>query len=138
MSKQSYTGWAGCLPCHGGVTIMTGAADKPAMTPEAMTMVAAYFKLLAEPLRLRLLQALRRDEHTVQQLVDVLNCSQANVSKHLKLLHEGGLLTRRKDGLHVFYRVSDPMIDTICDLVCSRQQGLMASRAAAFAPSGEP
>jgi ArsR family transcriptional regulator len=111
---------------------MAEAGDKPPMSVEAMAMVAGYFKLLAEPLRLRLLQELRRDERSVQDLVDALACGQANVSKHLKLLHDGGLLDRRKDGLHVYYRVSDPLIDTICDLVCTRQQGLLASRAAAF------
>jgi DNA-binding transcriptional ArsR family regulator len=116
---------------------MDECVDKPAMSGEAMGMVANYFKLLAEPLRLHLLQALRRDERSVQELVDMLNCSQANVSKHLKLLHEGGLLDRRKDGLHVYYRVSDPLIDTICDLVCNRQQGLLAKRAAAFAPGAK-
>ena len=102
------------------------------LTEEAIGQVAGYFKLLSEPLRLRILQVLREGERTVQQLVDELHCSQANVSKHLRLLLDGGLVARRKEGLNAYYRLADPVIDSLCGIVCNRQQGLLESRVAAF------
>lgn len=82
--------------------------------------VAARFKVLAEPMRLRLLQALRPGEQTVSALVKVMGASQANLSKHLAVLHRDGLVTRRREGLNVYYRIAEPSVFRLCDLVCGR------------------
>ena len=92
------------------------------LSPVALELVAARFKLLAEPMRLRLLQALHDSELNVTQLVEASGATQANVSKHLGLLCDAGILRRRKDGLHVFYAIADRMVFDLCSLVCSRLQ----------------
>jgi ArsR family transcriptional regulator len=80
--------------------------------------ISARFKALAEPMRLRILDALRRRELTVGELVAITGANQANTSKHLALLHREGFVRRRREGLHVFYRVSDPAVFDLCDVVC--------------------
>src|SRR5688572_18571390 len=101
-----------------------------ALPPEALELVAARFKLLAEPMRLRLLQALHDGELTVTELVEASGATQANVSKHLGLLCEAGMLSRRKDGMHVRYSIADPMVFELCNLVCSRLQADLQRKAA--------
>lgn len=91
--------------------------------------IAARFKALAEPMRLRVLDVLRRRERTVGELVRATGANQANVSKHLAVLHREGFVSRRRDGLHVYYGVSDPRVFELCDIVC----GELGRRAAAQA-----
>jgi DNA-binding transcriptional ArsR family regulator len=94
-------------------------------TEELLDGISARFKALAEPMRLRILDALRRRELTVGDLVEAVGAHQANVSKHLAVLFREGFVARRKDGLHVYYRVADPAVFELCDLVC----GTLADRA---------
>jgi ArsR family transcriptional regulator len=91
--------------------------------------ISARFKALGEPMRLRILDALRRREQTVGGLVEQLGAQQANISKHLALLHRDGLVARRRDGMHVYYSVADPSVFELCDLIC----GSLAERAGAQA-----
>ena len=105
------------------------------LSPEALELVAARFKLLAEPMRLRLLQALHEGELNVTQLVAASGATQANVSKHLGLLCDAGILRRRKDGMHVFYAISDPMVFDLCNLVCARLQADLQRKVTHFQPS---
>lgn len=84
----------------------------------ALRMVAERFKALSEPMRLRLISALMDGEKTVSQLVEETGGLQANVSKHLGLLLDAGLVGRRKQGLHSYYRITDPTVYELCDLVC--------------------
>jgi DNA-binding transcriptional ArsR family regulator len=85
-----------------------------------MELVAERFKVLAEPARLQILQALRGGEQTVSELVEATGLGQANVSKHLQMLHGLGFVERRKDGLYVHYRLSGEDIFRMCDLMCGR------------------
>src|SRR5690606_25245998 len=89
------------------------------LNDEAIELVASRFKVLAEPMRLRILNALRAGERTVSELVELTGANQANVSKHLGLLHRHRLVARRKEGLNVYYRISDPTTFDLCDLVCT-------------------
>ena len=83
--------------------------------------VAQRFKLLSEPVRLQLLNLLHvRGEMNVQQLVAATGQQQANVSKHLRQMADGGLLSRRRDGLYVYYAIDDPSLSGLCMLVCSQ------------------
>jgi ArsR family transcriptional regulator len=89
--------------------------------PEQLERAAQRFKILSEPVRLELLNQLQTtDEMTVSELVEATGHRQANVSKHLGLMAREGLLDRRKDGLYVFYRISDPTLSALCMLVCGR------------------
>jgi DNA-binding transcriptional ArsR family regulator len=88
------------------------------MTEATLEIVARRFRTLGEPFRLRLLQQLEQGEHTVGELVYLLEASQSNVSKHLQLLHDAGLVTRRRDGNSILYSISDPIVFELCRLVC--------------------
>ena len=88
------------------------------MNDKTFEMVAERFRALGDPLRLRLLAALNEGERSVSELVEETAASQANVSKHLSVLLQGGLIQRRKEGLRVFYSCTDPRIFQICDVIC--------------------
>jgi DNA-binding transcriptional ArsR family regulator len=90
------------------------------MTPELLELVAERFKALAEPARLHILNALRGGEQTVGELMQATGYGQANVSKHLQLLHGLGFVSRRKDGLYVYYWLSDESVFELCDIMCGR------------------
>ena len=86
---------------------------------EAIQLVAHRFAVLAEPMRLRLIQALFAGEKNVTELVAITEGTQANVSRHLQTLTNAHILGRRKEGLQVFYSISDPTIPKLCELVCN-------------------
>ena len=93
--------------------------SKP-LSPEALALVASLFRALSEPSRLRLVQALQSGERSVSELVAVSETTQSNVSKHLRVLQDVGLVARRQEGSTVYYRVADPLALALCDLVCDR------------------
>lgn len=82
--------------------------------------VAEYFSLLSEPMRLHLLDLLRDGEKCVQELVEATQTSQANVSKHLKVLWQAGILARRSAGTAAYYSVKDETIFHLCHIACQR------------------
>jgi DNA-binding transcriptional ArsR family regulator len=88
------------------------------LSPEALTQVAAYFQALAEPTRLRLLNLLREKGRSVGELAEATGYSAANVSRHLALLAQHGLLAREVRGTSVYYAIADPAIYELCNLVC--------------------
>lgn len=90
------------------------------MTAELYRMVAERFKALSEPVRLQMLDALRRGELTVSELVEKTGLGQANVSKHLQLLHTLGFVKRRKEGLFVYYAIASDDVFRLCDTMCGR------------------
>jgi ArsR family transcriptional regulator len=85
---------------------------------EVLDRVADKFRMLGDPTRLSILRVLMAGEKNVGAVVAETGQNQANVSKHLKMLAEAGMVSRRKEGLQVFYRVSDPLIDELCSMVC--------------------
>jgi DNA-binding transcriptional ArsR family regulator len=90
------------------------------LTPELLGLIAERFKALAEPARLAILNALREREMTVSELMQATGLGQANASKHLQFLHALGFVERRKDGLHVHYRLADEDVFRLCDIMCGR------------------
>lgn len=93
---------------------------KMALTPAVLDQLADRFKALGDPSRLAILSALRAGEMNVSELVDGTGLGQANVSKHLALLARAGFVEKRKEGLNVYYRLSDKDVFRICDLMCGR------------------
>ena len=93
---------------------------KGRLPPAMLEQLAERFKALAEPNRLAILSALHEGELSVGELVDETGLGQANVSKHLDVLRRHGFLTRRKDGLNVFYRLADKDVFRMCDIMCGR------------------
>ena len=103
-----------------------------ALSAEALQMVAARFKVLADPLRLRILQTLEAGELSVTALTAAVEATQPNVSKHLKTLQDGGLVARRQEGNVVYYSIADESIFQLCDLVCASLQERFAAHASIF------
>ena len=99
----------------------------PLLPAGLLESVAARFRLLGDPTRLRLLRALYdADELPVQAVAAAIGQSHANTSKHLRQLAEAGVVAGRRDGLRVYYRITDPTLRQLCDLVCD---GLAGGRA---------
>lgn len=88
------------------------------LPPEAISDVAAYFQTLSEPTRLMILNHLREAECSVGELAQTCGCSIANVSRHLSHLAKHGLVDRENRGANVYYRIADPAVYNLCDLVC--------------------
>ena len=90
------------------------------LTDDALELIAERFRMLSEPMRLRILNTLGENEMSVTEIVAATGANQANVSKHLAILLQTGIVSRRKEGLTANYRVADSTIFELCDLVCSR------------------
>ena len=87
------------------------------LSENQLEQVALRFRLLGEPMRLRILQAVCRQPHTVNEIVTAVGATQANVSKHLALLAGAGILARRKEGQSVYYGMKDQLAMKLCALV---------------------
>lgn len=92
------------------------------------------FAALAEPSRLVLLQALHDGPRSVNELVATCGMKQANVSKHLAVLHTHQLVKREREGITVRYEIADPMIFSLCNLVCNKMERDTKKAAAIFSP----
>ena len=82
--------------------------------------VARYFSMLAEPARLRILHTICQAEKSVGQIVDETAMTQTNVSRHLNMMYQAGVLKRRREGASVYYAVGDPTLTEVCRTVCLR------------------
>lgn len=102
------------------------------MSPEAVNLVASRFKILSEPLRLQILQQLEAGKMNVTELVSAVGSTQPNVSKHLKILQDSALISRKQEGNTVFYWIADESVFELCDLVCSSLKKRFAERTAMF------
>ena len=97
---------------------------------DLVDLIARRFRAVGEPMRIRLLDQLRDDEATVGELSETLDASQQNISKHLAVLADAGILGRRKDGNHVYYRIVDEGVLTLCEDVCGSLQQQLKSLSA--------
>jgi DNA-binding transcriptional ArsR family regulator len=89
------------------------------LTWAALELVAARFRAMGEPMRLRILQQLERGECSVSALAEGLGATQPNVSKHLKILQDAGLLKRRPQGNNAYYAIADPTVFELCEMICA-------------------
>jgi DNA-binding transcriptional ArsR family regulator len=92
--------------------------EKRVISKEGLEIVAARFQSLSDPMRLQILQELGEDEMSVSGIAKMVSTTQPNVSKHLKLLCDNGLLARRQEGKTVYYSVSDKAIFEVLDTIC--------------------
>lgn len=101
------------------------------MSPEALALVATRFRVLAEPARLRILQSLELEgEISIGELAESLGLSQPNVSKHMRILIESGLVARRQEGNTVYCTICDESVFALCEVVCSSLQERLTAQAA--------
>ncbi len=100
---------------------------------EALELIANRFKILSEPIRLRILQTLQDGEKSVTELTEAVETSQPNVSKHLKILQDAGVVKRNQQGNTVYYSIADESIFTLCETVCSSLEMRLRNQAEIFA-----
>lgn len=106
---------------------------------EVFESVARYFSVLGEPTRLRILHALCQDEKCVNEIIRVTGLAQANASRHLGLMYQAGMLSRRREGTQIFYKVADPMYVELCRTVSAQVTGRTdVSRDGFGAPPASP
>jgi len=115
-------------------TIQLFSAQRASLLPlphplpsDLAELIARRFRVIGEPMRIRLLDRLRDGEATVGELTDALGASQQNVSKHLAVLAEVGIVGRRKEGNRVYYSVVDEGVFALCEDVCGSLQRQLAS-----------
>jgi DNA-binding transcriptional ArsR family regulator len=97
----------------------------PHPLPEALVeLIAQRFRVIGEPMRIRLLDALRDGPLTINELTEALGASQQNISKHVGVLAQAGIVAREKDGNRVRCSIADESVFELCELVCGglRQQ----------------
>jgi DNA-binding transcriptional ArsR family regulator len=98
---------------------MAKGSPIPHPLPEPLIeVVAQRFRVLGEPMRIKLLDRLREGDATVGELQEALAASQQNISKHLGILHAAGMVTRTKQGNRASYSITDPSVFELCDQVC--------------------
>jgi DNA-binding transcriptional ArsR family regulator len=108
------------------------------LSNEALVQVAGYFQALSEPTRLQILNLLRQKERNVGELAQLCGCTSANVSRHLTLLTQHGLVVRESRGNSAYYSIADESVYRLCDLVCgniARELERTAPKRSAFAAS---
>ena len=92
----------------------------PKQMEKLFSQVAAYFNVLSDPVRLRIMYAVCAGEKSVSEVVEICGTSQANVSRHLLALHKAAILLRRKEGVTVYYSIADNATLEICQTVCAK------------------
>jgi DNA-binding transcriptional ArsR family regulator len=88
------------------------------LSPLALSLIADFFKVLSEVSRLNIVCALRSGAKNVSEIIDSTGLGQANVSKHLKILAQAGIVARNQQGINVYYQIANPFVFELCDLVC--------------------
>jgi DNA-binding transcriptional ArsR family regulator len=96
----------------------TAASEPPPLADEALELVAARFRALGDPTRLSILNRLMRGELSVGELVEQTGLEQPNVSRHLAVLRREGVVARRAEGNRGYYRIDDPTVVRLCEVVC--------------------
>lgn len=118
------------------MTDMTTTSLPLPLPDELVELIARRFRVIGEPMRIKLLDQLRAGEATVLALTEAVGASQQNVSKHLGVLHDAGIVARRKEGTQVHYRVVDAGIFELCETVCGSVQRQVAELNAIFEGAG--
>ena len=103
---------------------------------DLVELISRRFRVIGEPSRIRLLDALRDGEQTVNGLAERMGAGQQNVSKHLAVLADAGILARRKDGNHVYYRIADEGVLGLCEQVCGSVEHQIQALALLVAGTG--
>ena len=99
---------------------------------EALRLVASRFRALSDPNRLKILNTLMQGEHGVGELVEATGLEQSNLSRHLAVLLREGLVERESNGNRAVYRIDDPSIVQLCEIVCGEIVGQLSETLDAF------
>ena len=107
-------------------------APEKNLSQEAFEAISQRFRVLSDPLRLKILYHLKSGEMSVTDIVETTGGSQSNVSKHLSLLLSHGMVGRRREGTSAYYSISDPSVFDLCDNVCGGIENNLEVRRQAF------
>ena len=88
------------------------------LSPVALSLMAGFFKVLSESSRLQIVCVLRAGSKNVTEIIEATGLGQANVSKHLKMLAQAGVVARQPQGVSVYYQIANPFVFELCELVC--------------------
>lgn len=88
------------------------------LPPETLHLVADFFKVLSESSRLQIMCALKSGPKNVSEIIEATGLGQANVSKHLKILAQAGVVNRQQQGVCVYYKIANAFVFDLCELVC--------------------
>lgn len=88
------------------------------LSPTALSLMANFFKVLSEASRLQIVCALRAGPKNVTEIIEATGLGQANVSKHLKMLAQAGVVSRKQQGVSAYYQIANPFVFELCELVC--------------------
>ncbi|MFP4122040.1 ArsR/SmtB family transcription factor [Coleofasciculus sp.] len=88
------------------------------LSPVALSLMADFFKVLSEVSRLQIVCCLKAGAMNVTEIIEETGLGQANVSKHLKILNQAGIVSREQQGVCVYYKIANPFLFELCDLVC--------------------
>jgi DNA-binding transcriptional ArsR family regulator len=102
------------------------------LSHEAFEAISQRFRVLSDPMRLKILYNLKSGEMSVTQIVETTGGSQSNVSKHLSMMLTHGIVHRRRDGTSAFYAIADPSVFELCDNVCGGIESNLETRRKAF------
>lgn len=111
-------------------------AAKPLVAVPVLDAVADYFKILSETSRLQILQCLRSGPMNVMELCEATGLGQANLSKHLKVMTQAGILSRQPKGTSAYYGIADPLVFEFCELACGRIGDRLRQQAETFMQVG--
>jgi DNA-binding transcriptional ArsR family regulator len=128
---------AAAAGCGYPAGMSTSTAPLTAVSERARQRIAERFRALGEPMRLKILERLFRSPASVGEILVDVGGTQANVSKHLALLHAGGLVGRRRQGLKTVYSIADPTLEKICAIVCDAVTREAHDEARAVGAAGE-
>jgi len=95
------------------------ASDFSEVSEPMLDLIANCFHALSDPTRLKLLRALKKGPKTVQELVSRFDWTQPNISRHLSILAAAGMVKRTKRGPYVLYRIANPRVFRLCDMICT-------------------
>ena len=114
-------------------------AALPSPLPDQLAeLIAQRFRLLGEPTRIKLLDALRAGPATASELQAATGASQQNASKHLAMLVDSGLVRRVKDGNRAYFSIADESLFELCEQVCGSLRRQIAQLEALLQIEGEP
>ena len=100
---------------------MSPQAAKPVIeSDEVFELASEVFRIMAAPMRLKIISSLCNGEKNVSQLLEVIDTTQPNMSQHLNTLYKGGVLGKRRDGVQIYYRIINDRVVTLCRAVCTQ------------------
>ena len=96
----------------------TGTA--PPESDEVFELAAEVFRVMSAPMRLKIIASLCNGEKNVSELLSEIDTTQPNMSQHLNTLYQAGVLGKRREGVQIYYRITNDRVVTLCRAVCTQ------------------